>query len=53
MKKNVRPAAPLDPVRLLTQMASTMSISESPSMLVNSPANNSGNPRCRNASFMR
>ena len=52
MKKKVRPAAPLEPVRLFTQMASTISIRESPSMLVNRPANSRGKPRWRNASFM-
>ncbi len=34
MKKNVSPAAPLEPVRDFTQIASTISISESPIMLV-------------------
>src|SRR6478672_2380518 len=48
-QKKVTPAAALEPVSDLTHMLSTMSISESPNMLADSPANSRGNPCWVNA----
>src|SRR6478609_8469912 len=48
-QKKVTPAAALEPVSDLTHMLSTMSISESPNMLADSPANSRRNPCWVNA----
>src|SRR6478609_11746224 len=48
-QKKVTPAAALEPVSDLTHMLSTMSISESPNMLADRPANSRRNPCWVNA----
>ena len=47
--RKVSPAAPLEPVSVLTHRLSTISISESPTMLAASPPNSRANPGTRNA----
>ena len=46
IQKKVRPAAPLEPVRVLTHMLSTSSITESPSMLAVKPVKSRVKPFC-------
>src|SRR6478672_8644832 len=48
-QKKVIPAAPLEPVSDLTHIASTISITESPNMLVERPVNRRPKPFCANA----
>ena len=48
-QKNVIPAAAFEPVRLLTHMPSTMSIRESPNMLVEMAVKRRGKPIWENA----
>ena len=47
--RKVSPAAALEPVSVFTHMLSTISISESPTMLIARPANSRGKPGTRNA----